>query len=161
MHDAGPPSPITIRPIPASATRPLRHRVLRPHQTPAEMVYEGDDRPDTLHLGAFEGVSQPGQPAEPVGIVSLYRTRGPVDGRVDDWQLRGMAVAPKMRGLGIGGRLIRASIDAVHQRGGRRIWCNARITAEGFYSRLGFATHGEPFEIAGIGTHVVMSIKVS
>ena len=37
-----------------------------------------------------------------------------------------------------------------------RLWCNARIKAVPFYERNGFAIHGGPFEIAGIGTHYLM-----
>ena len=42
--------------------------------------------------------------------------------------------------------------------GGRRVWCNARLSAAGFYERVGFGRVGGVFEIAGIGPHAVMTI---
>src|SRR5262249_51485474 len=81
----------------AAETRPLRRSVLRPHQTEAELVYPGDDAPATLHLGAFLGASL-------VGVASLYREPPAGESGAGDWRLRGMAVAPELRGTGAGAR---------------------------------------------------------
>ena len=45
---------ITVRTIEVRAARQLRHLLLRPHQEPWEIVFDGDDEADTAHLGAFE-----------------------------------------------------------------------------------------------------------
>ena len=57
---------LQIQPVAAEQTHMLRHRVLRQHQRLEEMVYDGDDLPTTLHLGALAGES-----AHPCGIVTL------------------------------------------------------------------------------------------
>lgn len=154
-----PDTEVTVRPIDAAMTHPLRHRVLRPHQSLDEMAYPGDSVPGALHLGAFDATG------EIIGIASLAPERlpegiEPVAGADGDaervWRLRGMAVAPEQQSNGIGGLLVTDAIErgAALRRGA--IWCNARIPAERFYLRLGFVRSSEPFEIAGIGMHVVM-----
>ncbi len=42
-----------IRPINATATRPLRQQILCPHQTVDKLGYPGDDHPLALHVSAF------------------------------------------------------------------------------------------------------------
>ncbi|MBG31354.1 MAG: hypothetical protein CMI31_15360 [Opitutae bacterium] len=39
------------------------------------------------------------------------------------------------------------------------IWCNARLAAIPLYKRLGFEEVGQPFDIPGIGPHLVMRSK--
>jgi len=149
------PPPISVRIIDADQTHTLRQAVLRPHQQLSEMLYDGDDLPGTVHLGAFT----PSQPQSgSVGIVSLWAEPMPGDCSPSDWRLRGMAVAPKWQGTGVGRLLIRSAIETVGRHGGTRLWCNARVSVMGFYEKSGFARHGEPFEISGIGPHYVMSI---
>lgn len=154
------PAPaITVRPIDAELTHPLRHRVLRPHQGLDEMAYPGDTVPGALHLGAFDAGG------EFIGIASLAPERLPegiqpvagADGDADRvWRLRGMAVAPEQQSNGIGGLLVTSAIERGATLGRGAIWCNARIPAERFYLRLGFVRSSAPFEIDGIGIHVVM-----
>lgn len=138
----------------------LRHRVLRPHQQLSEMRYDGDEADTTLHLGAFNEVNA-SQQDEPVGVVTLAPAPMPSQPRPGDWRLRGMAVDPAYQGLGVGRMLVQQCIDSVRTERGQRLWCNARVTAMGFYEKLGFVTHGEPFEIEHIGPHYVMAIEVS
>ena len=59
-----------IREISAVEARPIRQRVLRPHQRAEELVYPGDDDASTFHLGAFVN-------DELVGILSMYRHAQP------------------------------------------------------------------------------------
>ncbi|MGZ3459243.1 MAG: GNAT family N-acetyltransferase [Archangium sp.] len=138
-----------IRPIPASETRYLRHVVLRPHQRPEELVYPGDDAPDTVHLGLYVKGQQH-------GVASLYREPQPGSKSPTEWRLRGMAVIASEQGRGHGAALLQACIDHAARQGGTRLWCNARTTAAGFYRRLGFAVEGAEFELPGIGPHYLM-----
>lgn len=143
------PTSHQLRRITAEETRPLRQRVLRPHQPPEAMVYPGDDHPDTLHLGAYMGEQQ-------VGVASLYREAPP--GEVDPaaWRLRGMAVAPELQGAGFGRALLERCVEHATEQGGTRVWCNARTSAARFYTVMGFAVVGDEFELPGIGPHHVM-----
>jgi GNAT superfamily N-acetyltransferase len=136
-----------VRAIPAAATRPLRRRILRPTQPEHELVYPGDDAPESLHLGYFEGESL-------LGIASVYR-QSPEGSPVDpgDWRLRGMAVVPEARRRGVGAALIAACEAHARAHGGTRLWFNARIEALPFYFALGYEAVGEVYDIPGVGPH--------
>lgn len=138
-------------------THALRRDLLRPGLPLSQMSFPGDDGLQTLHLGAFEQET-PGEQA--IGIVSLYAAPRPGDSRPGDWQLRGMAVDRRWQRQGVGARLVHAVITELTQRAGMRVWCNARLSAQDFYAKLGFAGHGDVFHIEGVGPHVVMSIAV-
>ncbi len=138
-----------IRQVSADDIRPLRHRVLRPGQGYEETAYPGDDLPDTVHFGAFDGNRL-------VGIASLYRE----DRSAPGWRLRGMATDDAVRGTGFGGALLAACIDHVAAAGGGELWCNARMVAVGFYQRAGFEIVSDEFDVPGIGAHVVMARAV-
>jgi len=139
-----------IRPIAAAETRPLRQRVLRPHQTLDEVGFPGDDAPDAVHFGAFAG-------AVLVGIASLLREPPPGSAATGAWRLRGMATAPEVRGGGYGGKLALACIEHARAHGGTFIWCNARVAVGDFYRRHGLRAEGSVFELAGIGPHILMT----
>ena len=144
------PGSRSIRPVTAEDIRPLRHRVLRPGQAFLETRYPGDDA--GVHLGAFAGDRL-------VGIASLYqedRAGGPAGG----WRLRGMATDPDVRGAGFGAALLAACMEHVGAAGGSEVWCNARMSAVGFYVRAGFEVVSEEFDVPGIGAHVVMTRPV-
>lgn len=145
-----------IRELSAADTRPVRQRVLRPHQRPEELVYPGDDDADTFHLGA---VSTSG---EVLAILSMYRHAQPPADPMDEprsWRIRGMASVPEARGTGLGRLLVEQARDRVWAESPDPIWCNARENAFGFYQKLGFEIVGGIFEIEGIGPHAVMVLE--
>ena len=78
-----------------------------------------------------------------------------------EWQLRGMATLPAVRGEGHGAALIRAAEAFVREHGGRVAWFNARRAAEGFYAHMGYRTVSEEFDVPGIGPHVVMEKRLA
>ena len=70
-------------------------------------------------------------------------------------RMRWLGVDKAWRGHGVGSSLVKACLEI----SGRRIadiWCNARLVAVPLYKRLGFEEVGTPFDIPGIGPHVVM-----
>ncbi len=138
-----------IRSISAAEARNLRSALLRPFQLPDELVYFGDDAPDTLHAGAFVG-------DELIGIATVCRDPLPGEDAPDVWRLRGMATKPEARGEGHGRALLERCISHVRERKGRLLWCNGRVSASGFYQTLGFDVCGEEFEISGTGPHYLM-----
>jgi len=151
-----------VRPVGIEQIRLLRHRLLRPRERPEELVYPGDDAPDTLHVGAFEG-------GRLVGIASVVREAispdlgGLLEGESPDgappqaqWRLRGMATFPHVRGRGHGARLVRACVEHARGLDGWLLWCTARLSAEGFYRRLGFEGRGLVFGVPGLGPHELM-----
>jgi GNAT superfamily N-acetyltransferase len=138
---------VEIRPADLADVREIRHRVLRPHERPEELVYEQDDAADALHLGAFED-------GRLVAIASI--TREPPPGSTDpaSWRVRGMATLPEARGRGIGSELLRRCVGHARRHAASSVWCNGRVGAQAFYERHGFAVIRGPFDIPGIGPHV-------
>jgi predicted GNAT family N-acyltransferase len=142
-------SEFQVRAVEAEEVRPLRRALLRPHQRVEELVYQGDDHPDTLHVGGFRH-------GHLVGIATVIPR--PLPGRRERhaWQVRGMAVEHGQRGYGLGGLLLDACVAHAAARGGRLVWCNARAGSFGFYERYGFHPDGDPFELPDIGPHYRM-----
>lgn len=138
---------LTIRPITAAETRPLRQAILRPHQRAEELVYRGDEAPDTLHAGAFHQ-------GRLVGVASVARNACPRADFPIPWQLEGMATTPEVRGMGYGRALIEACLAHIATNGGETVWCNGRTSAAGFYTILGFHPIGEEF-VTQTGPHYV------
>lgn len=138
--------------VAVDVVRPLRQRVLRPHQTVAEQVFEGDDHPQAAHFAAFDDAAGD---ADPIGIASITP-----EGEPGAWRVRGMATDPERgRGTGAGGALLTACLDHARAAGATRVWCNARTPARGFYERYGFVAEGEEFALPRIGPHYVMSLR--
>ena len=135
--------------IKARDTWPLRHRVLRPHQTLDDCDYPNDRNPDSFHLGAMEDQAL-------IGIASFYREKNPALDDWIQWRLRGMAVEEMFRGNGVGTRMIAFAVDELRMKRGDVLWCQARETAREFYLNLGFSIQGQPFIIDGIGLHHIM-----
>jgi GNAT superfamily N-acetyltransferase len=136
--------------VDAEIVRPLRRAILRPGAGAAELRYDHDDAPDTLHAAVRAGGAV-------VAIASVMREAHPHEPRPGDWRLRGMATVPELRGRGLGGALLAFCEEHVRRHDGRRLWCNARTGALAFYERAGFRAQGGVFEIERIGPHVVMS----
>jgi len=150
---------VTIRALDAADVRPMRSLVLRPGQPPQNLVYDGDDDPLALHAGAFDGGLL-------VSIATVY-PEAPPDahhGAIPEpayasgaaFRLRGMATLPGRQGSGFGQATLGAACAHVREVGAQYLWCNARVSALGFYERLGFRAVGDVFDIAGIGPHYVM-----
>ena len=142
-----------IRFIKAQDTWSLRHRVLRPHQTIEDCDYPNDRNPESFHLGVFIGEHL-------IGIGSFYAEKNDALKGWKQYRLRGMATHPDFRAQGAGAKLIRFAIEHLHAQRADLLWCNARENAKGFYEKLGFVIHGEPFQIAGIGEHFVMYRRI-
>lgn len=60
-------------------------------------------------------------------------------------KMRGVAVEPNAQGGGIGAAMVRYSERIAAEHGFEEMVLNARETAVGFYSRLGYEIVGEPF----------------
>ena len=154
---------VDVEVIPTPESYPLRHAVLRPHQSIAEVVWENDDAPghgnlrrnralERRHRRCGDGVPRAGTFRRDRGRGSSARCRE----RTSTWRLRGMATRPDAQGQGIGSAVLKAVLDHVAAAGGDLLWCNARVSAVAFYERAGFRTWGPEWVIGSIGPHVVM-----
>ncbi len=127
-------SEVVVRIADADEVRALRMAVLRPGFPVAASDY--DERPDTRHIAAYAG-------GEVVGCASVFPSR--YRDEPDAWQLRGMAVAAGRQGSGIGAKVLLGAIDVVRDAAAPLLWAHARVTALGFYERLGFAVVSEEY----------------
>ena len=144
----------TLKLISAQETRPHRQAILRPGQSPETVIYPKDDHPETMHFAVFES-------NEILAIASLGNDPFPLNQEALSWRMRGVATYPQARGRGYGTMLIQASVDHALSKGGKYIWCNARIAAIPFYAASGFIQHGEKFDIPGAGFHYLMYREIS
>lgn len=87
---------------------------------------------------------------ELLGCVMLHPTESK-----DKLKLRQMAVADNWQGKGIGCMLVEAAEGHCRKTGVDKIVLHARITAEPFYSKLGYITKSDEFAEVGI-PHVIM-----
>jgi len=119
----------------------LRWSVLRPGRPRSTAFFAGDNAPGTTHWIAVDSDQRV------IGCASLLEQ--------DGWQLRGMAVDVHWQGKGVGAEIVRQIVDALSPEPGQ-LWCNARLSAVGFYRNCGFVETGDIFPIEGIGPHVRM-----
>ncbi|MBC8106373.1 MAG: GNAT family N-acetyltransferase [Anaerolineae bacterium] len=123
----------------------LRHEILRTGLPRESAYFKGDDEPTTIHVvAALDG--------KVVGCATMLQRRWE---HQSAWQLRGMAVAPSLRGTGIGGKLlneIERLADA--QDFSNQFWANARVPAVKFYQDHGWTVVSEEFMIEHAGPHV-------
>jgi GNAT superfamily N-acetyltransferase len=139
-----------IRAISAAGTISVRWPVLRPGFSRETAVFDGDDAPGTLHLGAFDGERL-------VGVASIYLAPFPAQpGVTPAFQLRGMATLPEVRGAGFGKALLAACVSAAREKDAVLLWCNARTGAAKFYEKNGWQIVGDEFDIPTVGPHVRM-----
>ena len=146
-------SSVTVDEVPAEETYALRGAVLRPNG--GEITWAGDEDPETFHLAARTPDGQV------VGVVRF--SPAPCPWRplaTAPWQLRGMATEAAVRGSGAGRALLDDGLARVATRGGDVVWCDARVSAAGFYERRGFTVVTEPYDKPGIGPHVGMVIDL-
>ncbi|MGK0358254.1 MAG: GNAT superfamily N-acetyltransferase [Bradymonadia bacterium] len=139
-----------IRAVTAADVRPLRQRILRPHQTASALVYGGDAAPETMHVGAFIDDKM-------IGVASIFRQAPEYNvSHPAAWRVRGMATLDDHRGKAVGAKMMQSLLRHAATNGGRLAWCNARVPAIGFYSRMGFEQVGAVFDLPVIGPHVIM-----
>ncbi|MBN6151134.1 GNAT family N-acetyltransferase [Xanthomonas sp. AmX2] len=140
---------IALHQVDVAAVRPLRLRVLRPGLAADSVAYAGDDLPGTLHAAVFDGDAV-------VCVGTAFAQACPGDPQPTDWRLRGMATAPEHQGRGYGRLLMGFLAGQIRQHKGRRLWCDARAGAVGYYVRQGFVAVGGAFELPVSGTHYRM-----
>ncbi|MCZ8236044.1 MAG: YbgC/FadM family acyl-CoA thioesterase [Inhella sp.] len=118
--------------------QPIRQQVFVAEQgIPADLEWDGAD-PDAVHAVAYNRLGQ---------ALGTGRWLEHVPGTA---KVGRMAVAPAVRGTGVGAQVLEALIHSARQQGYRQVLLHAQASAVGFYRRAGFAVRGPAFEEAGI-----------
>ena len=121
---------IKIKQIEAKQAWPIRHKVMYP-----EKEFDGIKLPEDStgqHFGLFES-------DELISVVSFFP-----DG--EEAQFRKFATLDEKQRGGYGSRLLKYLIEYSKSVGTKRLWCNARKSAIGFYKKFGFKETGQEFK---------------
>lgn len=113
---------IQIEQIRPDITWRIRHEVMYPNLPFDSIKLEEDE--NGMHFGLFAG-------GQLTSVVSLFHT-----GRI--YQFRKFATIVSAQGKGYGSLLLNHLINYVKSIGAEKLWCNARVSATGFYSKFGF-----------------------
>lgn len=138
---------ITVKNITSEETYKIRLEILR-KEIDLPVQFSGDFDIDTFHVGVF-------YKNELVGV-SSYMKSDNSHFNEKQYQLRGMATLPNVRGKGCGKKMLEFAIDELENRKINTLWCNAREIALIFYTNLGFEIKGNPFELNLIGKHFLL-----
>ncbi|MDB5155725.1 MAG: family N-acetyltransferase [Mucilaginibacter sp.] len=130
---------IQIEQIRPELTWRLRRQVLYPGSKLYEMEMDEDNH--GYHFGAFRD-------NELVGVVSLFQSG-------TDFQFRKFAISHDVQHKGIGRVLLQYIVDFAVAEGATQIWCNARVTAIGFYLKYGFVQTGTLFSKNGFDYEIM------
>ena len=116
-----------IKNIQASETWDLRHRVMAPNR-PFDSIKLPKDE-EGLHFGLFEEEKL-------ISVISLFIEN-------DTAQFRKFATEISEQNKGYGSILLAHIIEESNKNNIKNLWCNARITALGFYEKFGFKAISE------------------
>ena len=144
----------SIKKISTIETYPVRHPVLRAGRPLEDCKFDHDDLETTFHLGLFEKNHL-------IGVATFLKNNSSSFPESNQYQLRGMAVLDHFQGKGLGAQLLNYAEAELKLSQTELLWFNARERAVPFYSKLGYKTTGNPFDIKGIGTHYLMFKKLS
>jgi len=133
---------IHIEQIRPELTWRLRQQVLHPAQKLYEMELDEDN--DGIHFGAFTDSAL-------VGIISLFQ-------HDTVFQFRKLAVLPEFQKMGIGNSLLDRVEEVARTEGGTSIWCNARVSAIGFYMKAGYAHTSKLFSKNGFDYEILEKV---
>jgi ribosomal protein S18 acetylase RimI-like enzyme len=138
-----------IRRVAVELILPLRHAVLRAALPLATARFAGDSAGSTIHLAALVG-------SEVVACATLMEV--PLD-QESAYQLRGMATHPAWQRRGLGRQLLDHAELLLRDDPIRLRWCNARISAIGFYEAMGWTVVSDEFDIPTAGPHRRMIVR--
>ena len=144
----------SIKKISSNETYPVRHPILRAGRPLEDCRFDHDDLETTFHLGLFEKNHL-------IGVATFLKNNSSSFPESSQYQLRGMAVLNRFQGKGLGAQLLNYAEAELKLSQTELLWFNARERAVPFYSKLGYKTTGNPFDIKGIGTHYLMFKKLS
>ncbi len=145
---------IQVKQVEPAVTRPLRQRILRPHQSLEELVVPGEEGDESAWFGALRGDLL-------IGSAGIFPEQSPDIDVPGSWRLRAMATDEEARGMGVGNMLLDSCLSHAKGRDARLVWCSARTPVLGFYEARGFVAVSDEYEPDGLGPHVRMALRLS
>lgn len=124
----------------------LRHQVLRKPLGLSFSKTELETEKDQIHLAAY-------YKSVLAGILLLV----PVN--ENELKMRQVAVSPQLQGKGIGKILVAYSEFFAKNKGFNKIGLHARVTAQAFYTAIGYKPVGDLFQEVGM-PHIKMIKKI-
>ena len=118
---------LEIKEIKPSETLDLRHRILSPNKSVDSIILTEDDVGQ--HFGLFKD-------AQLISVISLFIEN-------DMAQFRKFATETFEQYKGYGSILLNYIIEESVKNNVKNLWCNARLTALGFYEKFGFEVVSE------------------
>lgn len=102
--------------------------------------------------GIASNLEWDGRDAEAWHVLACQANDTPIaTGRLlPDGRIGRMAVLAPHRGLGVGGAMLSALLEAARAAGQREVWLSAQIDAVPFYAQRGFTPQGATYIEAGI-----------
>ena len=153
-------SSFTVLRVPIPVTVDLRMRVLRPGHTEVSVTAEHDAAVIQMAALTAEGTPvacahvlpepPPWQPHEAPLLAEPALA----------WRMRGVATDDAHRRKGLAQACVRDCCEAAAEAGASLVWCNARLSADAFYTSLGWQPWGPVFAVGVIGPHVVRWIEL-
>lgn len=119
----------------------VRRQVMYPELSVAEMKLTDDDA--GLHLGLYHS-------SVLCSVISLFQ-------KEDALQFRKFATISEMQGRGLGSLLLQHVFAYAKALQIKKIWCNARTTAAGFYERFGMQPFGATWQQHG---HLFIKMQI-
>ncbi|VDB99425.1 unnamed protein product [Peniophora sp. CBMAI 1063] len=148
MTEVNPAAAISIRPVSADDTIHIRHTILWPNVPKDSNIIRLAEDDNGLHFGAFLSDAD----SEPIAVISLFHEDLPLDSgegashKGKTWRVRKFACLSEHQGKGVGSKLLAFAIQHARDNlGAECIWCDARLTAAGWYTRRGLTTFGDLF----------------
>lgn len=141
---------VQAKEISTEDTYKIRHQVLRQGKPIETCKFDGDDAFSTFHIGLFYY-------GELIGVATYMKNKHQLYNANMQFQLRGMAILQQFQGKKLGNVLLEKGMQILRTKNTDLVWCNARESATNFYTKFGFKTTGDSFQIPEIGTHFVMS----
>jgi len=135
---------LNIKEINWQTALPIRHKVLWPNKPESFCKIKGDET--AKHFGVFVK-------DQLVTVASIY-----INGT--SARLRKFATLPDFQGHGLGSKLIIDILDQLKELNIEMFWCDARVTAIGFYQKLGMKQQGKEFDKSGV-LYTKMAVKLN
>tara|TARA_B100001057_G_scaffold61747_1_gene55088 strand:+ start:261 stop:704 length:444 start_codon:yes stop_codon:yes gene_type:complete len=144
---------IIVKKVDAQDLLPVRSKVLRNNAAFNFCKYDGDNSPNSVHVGAYIEKTL-------IGGVSLIKNDSSYLNLNNCYQLRGMCVDDKYQKRGIGKKILKFAEKCAKDLNTSNLWMNARIIAVKFYAKLNYVDSNIKYDIKGIGLHHFMYKKI-